>query len=96
MENGFQLSGFHQTPGGQYWTFQQTFDGTPIYQASITVKVNEDGRIPFFMNHLHEEALSPLTGKNEFFLTDIGINILLLKRMPAFDSEVEAVWLPRR
>ncbi len=93
-ESGLRLFDFHQTPGGQYWTFRQTFRGKPIYQASVKAKVNTDGRVPFFMNSLYEKNLSAAPEKDRFVLTDMGIRVLLLKRMPAFSHHLEAVWLP--
>lgn len=90
------LSYTRQTPAGQYWHFQQTFRDKPIYHASIKVKINTDNRIPFMLNNLLETMLSPKPEKDRFSLTEMGIRVLLLKRMSTFNHHPEAIWFPQQ
>lgn len=93
-ESDLQLTDRHETPGGQYWHFQQTFRGEPIYQADVKVKINSDNRIPFFLNNLKTTSPAAKKGKARFSLTEIGIRVHLLKQMPAFNHHAEAIWFP--
>jgi hypothetical protein len=93
-ESGLSLAYIKETPGGQYWHFLQTYRNIPIYQASVKVKINRDNRIHFFMNNLKKAALAASVEHDHFSLTDIGIQIRLLKQMPTFSHHPEAVWFP--
>lgn len=95
LESDLQFIEKRHTPAGVYWNFQQTFRGKAIYQAAVKVKVNSDGRIPFMLNQLKQSPWQAKAGKDRFSLTEMGIRVLMMKRMGAFEHHPEAIWFPQ-